>query len=58
MEQGKVSWAYSNFLDYKKTEEEIEIVPEEVNVEIDVVSELVNKLINSNSKIAQDQEKY
>lgn len=39
------------------TSEEDKII-EEANVEIDVVSELVNKLINSNSKIAQDQEKY
>lgn len=39
------------------TSEEDKII-EETNVEIDVVSELVNKLINSNSKIAQDQEKY
>ena len=32
MEQGHVSWAYSNFLGYKKTENGIEIIPEQAEV--------------------------
>ena len=32
MEQGNVSWAYSTFLGYKKTEKGIEIVPEEAEI--------------------------